>query len=141
MTKEGAEKRDAILNLLSVDNAEFFSLAKTRTEIEKASNLTGLRLDVYLKLLQKAGHIEVDKPTEHHAAIRGAWAITAEGQIFIDEEGGYVGLLNAQTFENRRMTSMETRSTLLSAFVALGTVGLLIFELVKFYFEHHCFCH
>jgi len=56
------------------------------------------------------------------------------------EEGGYLEQFNDGISENNRMKALEDHNRRLSFWVAFGTVGLLVFEIVKFCFEHYYSC-
>jgi len=65
------------------------------------------------------------------------WVLTVKGKMF----EGYVNRKNRFISEDVRKKNMEDQLRTLSFWVAVGTVGLLIWGIVQYILEKYCCCH
>ena len=69
------------------------------------------------------------------------YKLTLKGKLFLEEEIGYCERNNKLILEASHKKNMEFQLLLLNFFVAFGTCGLLIWEVIKYCLEKYDCCH
>jgi len=112
---------------------------------DNIKKITELELISILNKLEKDGYVETSiyiNPVFPEAAKTILYKITFEGEYFTLYQNGYEGLDYQKNVENIRLEKVEAFQSKLALFVAIGTVGLLIWEVIKYFvFEHHWYFH
>lgn len=63
------------------------------------------------------------------------YSITFNGIIFYNNvNGGFVRSRNMEIYNSKRIIKVEKQTQILTGIVALGSLGVLIFEIFKYYF-------
>ena len=135
---------DDVLRYLNHKNkpSELFIHIRDGLKISPEDDEGYVDLSMILDKLLKDGYIRYKYPTQDGKLLTESkdwlYKINYDGKQFI-ESGGYVQQKINEENENEKFLKMEVRSLRISFWVAFGAIGLLVWELIKFYLEHcHC---
>lgn len=98
-------------------------------------------IDAIIIKLKKDGYISDDKKLAEGMIYNGIrldetkesiWFLTFEGRALLELENGYEGRKDKERSLEERITKNERSIRLFTSWAGIGTVGLLVFELIKF---------
>lgn len=120
-------------NRLTPENRKSFDVDKILQELELSTHeefkslVDILVADKYALFLD--GYKDV---LEHY---KNKTVITVKGTYFY-EQGGYLGEKNRKTSKKNRIQKQDEQIRLLTLFLAIGSIGVLIIEAVKFLLDY-----
>jgi len=144
------EQLDAVLKCLSeasdsFDEETIFLLCNDLDSSNSISTASKTNFNVpretvseILRKLEKDEFLDAHKFSGLNSL--STYKINFEGRVF-SQDGGYTGRFNRQTSAERISQSYERTLARGTFWIALGTLGLLAFELLKFWMDQFCHCH